>query len=284
MGRRAFLAGLLAALSAGCAAMDRPTTLGLWPDSRTWEQRRELSRAARQASQSRDFGRALNLLGRLAEADPRSAEAPSRMGLILAELGRPQAAAEAFRDALARDPDDVDALVGLARIEADLGRLDKALAHLDAAIEVDPGRLDAHLGRARALEALGQTDDALASYFRVLRIEPDTPEALMRVASIHLERSQPESALARLDHLVELSPDDPEARARRGQARLALGLTDGAVDDLRFASERLPGRDDLALLLAIASGQPNGPTDGAEAAGLPPLPEPARDQADLLRR
>ncbi|QDV36097.1 tetratricopeptide repeat protein [Tautonia plasticadhaerens] len=286
MGRGAVLAGVLAALSAGCAGLGPRPFDG--PDARRWEQRRELSRQARAAADSRDFARALDLLARLSESDPRSADAPARMAAIYVELGRVDDAAEAFGLALKRDADDVDSLIGLGRIEADRGHLDRAIDRFNAAIEIDPGQTGAHLGRARALERLGRPDEALASYFRALRIEPDTPEALMRVASIQLDRNQPESALARLDHLVELSPDDPDARAVRGRARVALQLTEGALDDLRFASERFPGRADLACMLALAFEQADdldAARDAiAHAASIDPASPTVRAISDRLHR
>lgn len=266
MGRRAVLAGLLAACSIGCSAIGPRSMEGL--DARHWEQRRELSRQARQAADAGDFARALDLLSRLAEADTRSADAPARMAAIYRRLGRIDDAAASYVLALDRDADDVDSLIGLGRIESDHGRLDQAVERFDAAIEIDPGQTEAHLGRARAMERLGRTDEAMASYFRALRIEPDTPEALMRVASIQLDRDQAESALARLDHLVELSPEDPDARAARGRARLTLRLTEGALDDLRFAADRLPGRADVACLLALAFEQADELPSAREAAAL----------------
>lgn len=276
---------LLIAVS-GCAAMGSRASIG--PDSEDWERRRELSREARQATEAHDFPRALDLLTELAEIDTRSADAPARMGRILADLGQLDQASEAFQRALDRDADDIDSLIGLGRIELTQGRAVEAIARFDEAIEIDPGQATAHIGRGQALERVGRADEALAAYFRALRHEPDASQALHRVASIQLDRNQPESALARLDHLVELSSEDPEARLQRGRARLALGLTDEAIADLRFASEHLSHRADVAYLLALAFEQADKLKDARTAASraleLDPNSVLVRELAERLHR
>jgi tetratricopeptide (TPR) repeat protein len=278
--------GWLVITVSGCAAMGPGAGAG--PDSEAWELRRELSREARQATEARDFPRALDLLAELAETDTRSAEAPARMGRIYAELGQFDEASEAFQRALDRDADDIDSLIGLGRVELATGKPTEAIARFDEAIEIDPGQATAHIGRGQALEILGRTDEALAAYFRALRHEPDATQALSRVASIQLDRNQPESALARLDHLVELSFEDPETRIQRGRARLALGLIDEAIADLRFASEHLPERADVAYLLALAFEQADKTKDARTAAAraleLDPNSVLVRELAERLHR
>jgi tetratricopeptide (TPR) repeat protein len=278
--------GWLVIAVSGCAAMGPRASTG--PDSKTWELRRELSREARQATEDRDFARALDLLAELAETDTRSADAPARMGRIHEELGQLDRASEAYQRALDRDADDIDSLIGLGRVELARGKATEAIAHFDEAIEIDPGQATAHIGRGQALELLGRTDEALAAYFRALRHEPDAERALGRVASIQLDRNQPESALARLDHLVELSFDNPETRIQRGRARLALGLTDEAIADLRFASEHLPDRADVAYLLALAFEQAEKTEDARTAVGraleLDPTSVLVRELAERLHR
>ncbi|MEW4568866.1 tetratricopeptide repeat protein [Tautonia sp. JC769] len=278
--------GWLVIAVSGCAAMG--PRAGHGPDSETWELRRELSRSARQATEVHDFPRALGLLARLAELDTRSADAPARMGRINEDLGQLDRASEAFQRALDRDADDIDSLIGLGRVELARGNAAEAVARFDEAIEIDPGQATAHIGRGQALELLGRGDEALAAYFRALRHEPDAVRALSRVATIQLDRNQPESALARLDHLVELSPEDPETRHQRGRARLALNLTGEAVADLRFASEHLPDRVDVAYLLALAYEQADRTEDARAAADraleLDPNSTLVRELADRLHR
>ena len=263
------IAGILLAAGGGCAALDRSSAHG--PDPQTWQQRRMLSREARRASDEGRYGEALGYLEELARVDPESAEPLVRIGGLREETGRPDLAATVYREALERDEDYIDAMIGLGRADLAGGLLESALGRFDEAIEIDPGQVAAHTGRGRTLEALGRTEEALTSYFRVLKGEPDTPEALERVAAIQLDRNQPESALARLEHLAELTPEDPEARLLRGRARLAIRLTEDAIDDLRFADEHLPDRPDVLVPLALALEQAGdldaarGVVDEAEA-------------------
>lgn len=289
MRRRAVSAGCLAAslvLLTGCApgllrSADRtsPADLAL---------RRQLSQDAQVAIDRGDWERARIALERLVIETPRSAEVHQRLGRVHQELGQPARAEICYQHALALDPEYADALVGLGQTESTLGRPVPALKHIDAAIELIPGRAESHLARGRVLETLNRPDEALASYFRALSVDPNSSPSLLRIAEIQLNRKQYDQALARLTHVLELSPDNPAARHRRGRAHLALGHVPEAVDDLRFASTRLPQLPevfyDLALALERAQQRDAALLAAEKALKLAPGYANARDLSQRLRR
>lgn len=294
MGRRAAfaVAGCLAVatgLAAGCVA-SRSGASSAGPSPEQLALRRDLSREAQAAIDRRDWPAALDALGRLAAAEPRSAEVHHRLGSVWQAQGRPDYAEHAYRKALELDPDYAAALVGLGQVEAQLGRLVGSLEHLDLAIELDPARGEAHLARGQTLEALGRSDEALAAYFRALEFEPTSTAAMLRVATVQLAYGRSEQALARLDQILELTPDDPEARWRRGRAYLALGRPDRAVEDLRKASLRWPDRPDVYydLALALSATQPPQADAAIQAAEharqLAPGWAQARELSERLKR
>ena len=223
-----------------------------------------LSQEAQDAIDRHDEPLALGLLEQLVSVSPKSAEAHQRLGKVFLAQGRFADAEVSFRKALELDPEYAAARTGLGSIAATLARPEEALEQFDQSIDLLPHQADAHFLRGQALEVLGRTDDALAAYFRALELEPNSSRAQLRIATILLGRDEPDQALVRLDPLVEQNPDDAEARHQRGRAHLALHHLKLAVDDLKFAVEKLPNHPDIHYHLALALAAEND-TKGAIA-------------------
>ena len=123
-------------------------------------------------------GRALHLTDRPAEAvaafeqalalRPGYSGAGRYLGDSLADLGRRDAAREAYGRVLAAVPDDADALAGLAALEERANRLAEAAAAAERALARDPRRVRAALTSARVYRRQGRIADGLA------RLQPFT--------------------------------------------------------------------------------------------------------------
>ena len=211
-----------------------------------------LSQEAQDAIDRHDETRALGLLEQLVSRSPSSAEAHQRLGKVLQGQGRFAEAEASYRKALDFDSEYAAAQTGLGSIAASLGKPEEALKHFDEAIDLLPNQPEAHFLRGQSLEALGRREDALAAYFRALEFEPNSSRAQLRIATILLNRDEPDQALVRLDPIVEQNPDDAEARHQRGRAHLSLHHLKLAVEDLKFAAEKLPTRPEVHYHLALA--------------------------------
>ncbi|MBL0150601.1 MAG: tetratricopeptide repeat protein [Ideonella sp.] len=71
------------------------------------------------------------------------------------DLGRPEAAVEAYQRAIALRPGDADAHSNLGSLQRTLGRHAQALASFDQAIALRPDHAGAHHSRANLLAQLG---------------------------------------------------------------------------------------------------------------------------------
>ena len=152
--------------------------------------------------------RGLAFLDAAARLDPQDFRPWYARGDVYRRIGRPQEAADAFREALRRRPDDPESSIGLAwallklgepeeagvplvalsrNLPGDprvhgldaqralyLGRAVEAIDLADRCLAVDPGHVEALLTRARALRGQGRHEEALRDAERAVTLAPNT--------------------------------------------------------------------------------------------------------------
>jgi predicted CXXCH cytochrome family protein len=180
-------------------------------------------------------------------------EAQVNIAGLLAARGDLAGAEAAFRDALARDPDNLAALVNQADFEARRGRGDAAEALLRRAIAAHPREADPHFALALALARRGRTAEALAPLASASALRPEEPryayvqavalndvgrreeavavlrtnierhprhrDSLMALATIERDRANLVEAERRAAAAAALNPADREAAALLAQLR-----------------------------------------------------------------
>jgi tetratricopeptide (TPR) repeat protein len=151
--------------------------------------------------------------------------------------GELRAAAEAWREALALDPEDADAHEQLAEIGCRLGDGDAALAHLRAAVGLRPGAPALRCRLAAQLEAANRLDEAEAELQAAMAAGPVPASAGLTQARLLRRRGEAAAALQVLDALrprIEAEGGAPGAAARarwhadRGLCLDALDRPDAA--------------------------------------------------------
>ncbi|TLZ35550.1 MAG: tetratricopeptide repeat protein [Gammaproteobacteria bacterium] len=184
-----------------------------------------------------DYPSAVAQLARLLDAAGRGAEAlihyerllarnraaPNlhEYGNLLAGLGRYEAAASAFREALAQAPDDARLHSNLSHVLHCLGDLRGSMEHARRAIELDPRLPEAHLHLGNPLFVMNEMHAAGAAYRRGLAVAPDH-------AGLHVALAMAERALGLLD---EAEAGARRALALRPRAADALALLGGLASD-----------------------------------------------------
>ncbi len=190
---------------------------------------------------SRDPARldhALDLWRRIGERDAAAPFAFVQRAYLLERARRSDEAAEEYRAALARAPNDQMALIGLARLLSTRPNPVEAAELFAAVHRLNPARTDALLGLGRALERLDRGEDSLAAYEKVLALEPADANALLY----------------------------------RGRLLRRLGATEQAIEQWRQVCARAPQNADawheLVFMLASAEREPEAlaALDGAETA------------------
>jgi tetratricopeptide (TPR) repeat protein len=111
--------------------------------------------------------------------EARFPEAYFNLGNTLRALGRAEAASEMYLLALAQDPTLACAWYNLADIAEEAGRLDEAIAHLEKALEACPTYADAHFNLAHCLEAAGRKSEAERHWAAYLRYDQQSEWATL---------------------------------------------------------------------------------------------------------
>lgn len=176
-------------------------------------------------------------------ADPRNAPAIQLRGLIYAQLGHMNEAAEDFRTAVAMTPADPVAHNNLGNALRPLGLWEESLAACERALALAPDYLDAQLSRANALLDLGRPEEAVAGYDRVLQRAPKDARALSNRGLALRSLNRADAAIESFRQAMAADPGNAQIRALAGQAHLAAGdlKTGFALFEARWSTPIMAG-------------------------------------------
>jgi tetratricopeptide (TPR) repeat protein len=174
-----------------------------------------------------------------------------------------EAAEQAYREALRRQPNSVDA----ARLLAQLvwmrtGDADAATAPLRAMREVGQINLLLLQTEIKVLEAAGRAADARALLEQLLVLAPGDSQLLRLLGQNLLEAGEFDGAASVLELALEKSPDDAWRLTGLAKARLAQGRADEALALARRASEASPLDQSTWGWLATAARAAGDPAYG----------------------
>ena len=141
---------------------------------------------------------------------------------LYAALGQTRDLAQAYKDALDRDPRQLDLRVLLGQTKLKLGEADEALRQANMVLDVEKNRPDALLLQARALAESGHRRPKKTSSNgrpspgcdTATKANPTFEEAFHTLAEIHLKRNDRTAALAVLKENLKANPTDATAAAK----------------------------------------------------------------------
>jgi tetratricopeptide (TPR) repeat protein len=157
-------------------------------------------------------------------ADPDFTAARVEFGRLLVDEGAYSEAEAEIRQALELMPTYADGALALAELLSRQGRGREAVNALVTFLETEPYNLDALALLGEALIAEGMRRDAEQALVRVLRFDPERPAVLFRLGELTAESGRYREALGYWRRLIEAAPDSEYAARARVQARVALGM------------------------------------------------------------
>lgn len=148
---------------------------------------------------------------------------------------------------LAQDPDSFDGLHLLGLLEAQLGRPESGLPFLDRAIAVDPRSGMAHFNRGRLLQSLGRHTDALEAMDKTLTMAAGHGRAWLVKAQLQTQLGRREEAIATLAAARQTMADDPGMQLEIGGMLFGFKRYQDALDCFTRAASLAPRNVDAII-------------------------------------
>jgi protein O-GlcNAc transferase len=150
-------------------------------------------------------------------------------GVALLQEGKPERAAELYREVLERSPENPDALHLLSVAVYQLGDLLQAAAFAEHAVRLLPDAADYHSNLGRYYISLGRLGEAVTTLDRALTLAPTHALARFNLALALGNARRWEESLVHLRQYTHLKPDDAGGHHQLGLALSELGRAAEAV-------------------------------------------------------
>ncbi|MFM9971066.1 MAG: tetratricopeptide repeat protein [Burkholderiales bacterium] len=172
---------------------------------------------------------AADWLRRAATVNPNDAALHSNLGNTLRELRRFEEAIESYDHALALQPDFLAANLNRGVALQDLGRIGEALQSYDRALELNPQHAPTHNNRGNAMAKLGWHEEALACYANAIALKPDFADAHYNLGNVQKELGQLDAALDSYQRAIQLGLEFEDIFLNRGVTQQDLGRLQDAL-------------------------------------------------------
>jgi tetratricopeptide (TPR) repeat protein len=131
------------------------------------------------------------------------------------DAARQEEALDAYRRAVAYDPDFADAHCNLGALHQQRGERAAAAACYEAAVRVDPAHVEARFNLAGLLEEDGRDEAALVHYRSAARADPTFPDAQLNLALLYDRLGLARRAREHWRRYLGLRPDGSWAELAR---------------------------------------------------------------------
>jgi TonB family protein len=176
------------------------------------------------------------------QQQPAAPPSPEReRGAELLTQGSFDAAAEALRRAVKRDPSDAEAWRMLGVSLGQSGDVKEARKAFEKVLKLRPASPDARAEFAYTLLLVGKERDARREAERALKLDPAHATARYVLTALKLRSGKAEAALKDAEALLRLKPEFPAAAALAGEALLNV-----YVEELDRVSKRYPVSPDTS--------------------------------------
>jgi rhomboid protease GluP len=172
-------------------------------------------------------GRTVNAIADLAESvrkNPKFTEGFFLLGQAYFQRQQYSEAEQAFRRALALDPQGSDVRYQLAVTLMAERRPKDALAAFEEIAKRDPANVSAQMGIGAAAELDGDYERALRAFQVAARVDPANPQVYASIGFAALQLEQPDLAISAFTKWADMQPDNPSALVNLAVAYKAKGM------------------------------------------------------------
>ena len=180
-----------------------PGTAGLGADQST----DELFESARQAGSNNNFTLAIDLLQRVAQADPKYKGLWNALGAAYLSTHQSEQAIDAFKKQIEINPYDEHAYSGLAQSYEAMQRYDDAIAQYQKQIEVSPLDAYAHQSLGLLYSKLKRWNEAVPELEKAASLQEKNPLIQISLGEAYIASGQTEKGLVSFDRAVAIAPN-----------------------------------------------------------------------------
>jgi len=141
-------------------------------------------------------------------------------------------AIEAFRAAIALEPEDADTHTNLGSALLQMSQFPQAQQEFEEALRLDPELPEAMVGLGYVFFLTGKLDEGQAKFEAAAAMDPDMPEVQFALGISYLETSQPEKAAAAFEAFLAIEIP-PGCKGDQNVAAEALQQAETILDQLR---------------------------------------------------
>jgi predicted O-linked N-acetylglucosamine transferase (SPINDLY family) len=181
------------------------------------------------AAQTGHSKRAVELLDRAIQIDPKVAALYNNRGSAFKELGQFDAALANYEQAIAIKADYAEAYFNRGVVLTELKQFAPALASYTQAIAINAGFAAAYFNRGTVLQQSKQFAAALADYDQAIAIKPGHAEAHLNRANVLRDLDRIDEALASYGQAIAFRTGYAEAYFNRGHVFLGLRQHEAAI-------------------------------------------------------
>lgn len=120
--------------------------------------------------------------------------------------------AKLLKEALAKDPKNVNAWINLGNMMMDTSRFGEAIDAYEKALAIDPKNIDVRVDLGTCYRNTGKPDIAIKEYRKALEINPQHLHALKNMGIVYAyDLRDSKEALKAFEKALSIAPNDPDA-------------------------------------------------------------------------
>lgn len=184
--------------------------------------------------------------------EPRHGATLHLLGIVAAQIGRPDVAADLIQRALAINPGDAAAMADLGNALHASGRVDEAIAAFEESVRLKPDSAPSCTNLGHALRARGRIEDAIAAYTQAVQADEGYLDALCSLGAALHAAGRFEQAAAAFRRAVQAKPGSAELQRNLGAACHSASKWEESIAAYREAIRFEPGDPEVHKLLGNA--------------------------------
>jgi len=206
----------------------------------------EILRQSQEAFERRDFDKAVEMLSRAIEADPKLTPAYVLRGLANAARNKAEEAVADYSKAIDLAPDDERPRLLRATVYQMQRDFDKAIADFDFVIQKNPNDSEIIASRGICRAQKGDDDGALKDFDEAVKVNPKNVHGWQLRGSAYGERGEKDKALSDFREAINVDPNNAATYLFRARLLLVEDDPAQALSDLEEVMRRVPDYPEAA--------------------------------------